>query len=331
MLYPLKFKSVYKDYLWGGTSFREVYGREVDSDVIAESWDVACHKNGMSQVSNGILAGKTLEEIYDADPKALLGSSYENYGKFPLLIKLIDAKQRLSLQVHPEDAYAKANEKGELGKNEMWYVLSAEPGASLAIGLKDGVTKAQFAKAIEDGSLAEYVNEMPVEAGDVIDIPAGLLHAIQEGIMIAEVQQNSDTTYRVFDWNRLGADGKPRPLHVKQALDVIDFDQKIAKEKCHGKSSIIGESRLTQYIQNHYFGIDEITLKGNYLDSTELDHMMIYICLSGDFKLLWNGTETNLTAGETVLIPAELGQIELQGDSKILKAFLPTELTRTMN
>ncbi len=234
MLYPLKFKPVYKDYLWGGgNKMSEQFGRTLPGDCIAESWDVACHNNGMSTVSNGPLEGLPLEALfaYYRQPP-LLGKDCDKYEKFPLLIKIIDAKQRLSLQVHPEDVYANINENGELGKNEMWYVIRAEEGSKLAIGLKDGVSKEMFAKAISDGSLGDHINYMPVSAGDVINIPAGLIHAIGEGIMIAEVQQNSDTTYRVFDWNRVGVDGKPRPpLHVDKALDVIDFDQRISKEK----------------------------------------------------------------------------------------------------
>lgn len=326
MLYPLKFKPVYKDYIWGGDTFKNVYSREVEGDVIAESWEVACHKNGMSVVTEGALAGKTLQAIYDDNKSDLLGAGSENYNKFPLLVKLIDAKNKLSVQVHPEDDYAMVNENGELGKNEMWYVMRAEEGSKLAIGLKDGVTKEQFAKGIEDGTLAEYVNEMPVQAGDVIDIPAGLLHAIQDGIVIAEVQQNSDTTYRVFDWNRVGADGNPRPLHVKQALDVIDFDQRIPKDKTVGVTSEVGSSSLTKYIYNQYFGIDEVELNGTYEDSTKEDHMIIYVCMDGSFEVKWNGTVTSMKAGESILIPACLGAFEMVGEAKVLKAFLPTEL-----
>lgn len=329
MLYPLKFKPVYKDYLWGGDSFEKLYNRETPGDIIAESWEVACHNNGMSLITNGPLAGKTLQEIYESNKEALLGSCADQYNKFPLLIKFIDAKNKLSVQVHPEDDYAHVNENGELGKNEMWYVLNAKEGSKLAIGLKDGVTKEQFAKGIEEGTVADLINEMPVVAGDVVNIPAGLLHAIQDGIMIAEVQQNSDTTYRVFDWNRVGTDGNPRPLHVQQALDVIDFEQSIPKEKCIGEKLVVGDNTLTKYIYNQYFGVEELDLHGIYSDSTVLDHMAIYMCVKGKLEVQWQDTVTDLSIGETVLIPACLGDFKLSGDAKLIKAFVPTTLTDT--
>lgn len=323
MLYPLKFKPVYKEYIWGGNRMQEKYGRELPSDCTAESWDVACHANGMSVVDNGPLEGLPLEALFAYYREALIGKGHERYDKFPLLIKIIDAKNRLSLQVHPTDDYAAVNENGELGKNEMWYVLQAEEGAKLACGLKDGVTKEDFVGAIESGNLQDYINEIPVKAGDVIDIPAGLVHAIEEGIMIAEVQQNSDTVYRVHDWNRVGKDGKPREIHVDKALEVIDFDHRIPKGVTEGAVVEVANSRVTKYINNAYFIIDKIDLLGIYDDSTYTEQMVIYVCLEGGFNVNWQDTVVAVRAGESILMPASLGDYQLFGEASILRASLP--------
>lgn len=324
MLYPMKFKPVYKEYIWGGNRMKQSYGRVLPSDCTAESWDVACHANGMSIVANGPLKGLPLEALFAYYKEPLLGKGAAKYEKFPLLVKIIDAKDRLSLQVHPTDDYAAVYENGELGKNEMWYVLHAEQGAKLACGLKDGVTKEDFVKGIEECNLQDYINEIPVEAGDVINIPAGLVHAIEEGIMIAEVQQNSDTVYRVHDWNRVGKGGKPREIHVDKALEVIDFDHRIPKVKTEGETATVGNNKLTHYISNDYFLIDKLELLGIYNDSTNEEQMAILICLEGNFNVNWTDMVLRVNAGESVLIPASVGDYQLFGQGSILRASLPT-------
>lgn len=320
MLYPLKFNPVYKDYMWGGTSLRDVYGRSVPYDIAAESWEISCHNNGMSIISNGELSGTSLQKIFENHKIDLLGNKAADYKKFPLLIKIIDAKERLSLQVHPEDLYAGIHENGELGKNEMWYVLKAGEASKLTIGLKKGVTKELFREGLIKGEIEGMINEIPVKAGDVVDIPAGLIHAIEEDIMIVEVQQNSDTTYRVSDWNRVGLDGKPREIHVEKALDVIDFDSKIPIGKIEGVSTQIGKNRVTSYISNDYFIIDKLDITGTMTETTKKAHAIIYICMDGNVSIRWQGTETSVVEGESILIPACLGDYDLVGDAKLLKA-----------
>jgi len=226
-LYPLTFRPVFKDYIWGGRNLARCLGRELPEGIVAESWDIAAHEDGTSVVANGPLAGQDLAALHDELGLRLIGRRNtwaQERGKFPLLVKLLDANRRLSVQVHPPDAYALAHEGNELGKYEMWVVLHAEPGAELILGVKAGTTPEAFRQAIEDGELDEYLHHLPVETGDHVCVPAGTLHAIMDGLIIAEIQQNSNTTYRVYDWNRVGSDGEPRPLHVDKALDVIDFD-----------------------------------------------------------------------------------------------------------
>lgn len=229
------FEADYKERVWGGTSLRDRLNKKIPYDHTGESWEVACHDNGDSIIRNGVLQGLTLKEALQVHAKEITGQDMKADEKFPLLIKFIDAKDKLSVQVHPEDAYAMINENGELGKSEAWYILDAKPGAKLIAGLKDKVSKEDFIEALEKkGELEHVLNEVEVHTGDVINIPAGFVHAIEDGILLAEIQQNSDTTYRVYDWNRVGLDGKSRELHVDKSLDVIDFEGKHAKEITKG-------------------------------------------------------------------------------------------------
>lgn len=224
-LYPLAFEPVLKDYIWGGRKLETLFGRALPPGVgIAESWEISAHPHGDVTVANGPLRGRSLAGLTAEYGAALVGS-FARPGRFPLLVKLLDAHQKLSVQVHPDDAYARTHENGELGKSEMWVVLHAEPEAALILGLQPGATRESFRAALEAGDLEQWLHTLPVQAGDVICVPAGTLHAILGGSVIAEIQQNSDATYRVYDWNRTGSDGKPRPLHVDKALDVIDFSR----------------------------------------------------------------------------------------------------------
>ena len=227
-LYPLIFKPVFKNYLWGGRNLSKLGRKLPPKGIIAESWDIAAHKDGTTIVENGEFTGYTLTQLQKELGLDLIGSNNSwahELGKFPLLIKLIDANRPLSVQVHPNDEYALKNEGNELGKTEMWVILHAEKNAKIILGVKEKTTPKLFKEAIKKGELENFLHYIPVKKGDHICVPAGSLHAIMGGIIIAEIQQNSNTTYRVYDWNRLGKDGNPRPLHVDRALDVINFAQ----------------------------------------------------------------------------------------------------------
>ena len=218
-----KLKPSCKDYLWGGTRLRTEFGIEYDRDPLAESWELSCHPDGPSYIVNGEYAGKTLQEYIDAKGKEILGTDCQSFEQFPVLIKFIDAKKDLSIQVHPDNTYALKNE-GQYGKTEMWYVMDAEEGASLLYGFNREVSEEEFEERIHNHTLLEVLNKVMIHKGDVLFIDPGTIHAIGAGSLIAEIQQNSNVTYRVFDYNRIGKDGKKRQLHVQQALDVVNLN-----------------------------------------------------------------------------------------------------------
>jgi mannose-6-phosphate isomerase len=222
MLYPLKFHPIFKERVWGGRQLEELYHKPLPPGArVGESWEVSDRPGDASVIANGPLAGKDLRWLMENHTGELLGPVHKEQ-RFPLLIKILDAQEKLSLQVHPPAAVAR--QLGGEPKTEMWYIAAARPGAELYAGLKRGVTRGQFEQRIRDGSVAECFHRLPVQAGDALFLPSGRVHAIGDGLVIFEIQQNSDTTYRVFDWNRVGLDGKPRELHVKQSLASIDFE-----------------------------------------------------------------------------------------------------------
>jgi len=215
---PFLIKPAIKDYIWGGTKLRDEYGKESSLDRLAESWELSCHPDGDSIIASGESEGMPLSEFVSEHPEAV-GRSFRSGDTFPVLVKLIDAKEDLSVQVHPDDEYALRTE-GQLGKTEMWYIVDCEPGAELVYGFREEISAEEFRAAIEDNTLMDRVNRVPVSKGDVFFITPGTLHAIGRGILIAEIQQNSNVTYRVYDYGRTGADGKPRELHIEKALSV---------------------------------------------------------------------------------------------------------------
>ncbi|GIQ66251.1 hypothetical protein PACILC2_48190 [Paenibacillus cisolokensis] len=222
--YPLQFEPVFKERVWGGQALSR-FGLNIPEGAIGEGWMIGDHPNGTTKVKNGELAGKGLDEIREAYGREWFGSKALNgkSGRFPLLIKLLDCNDDLSVQVHPTDDYERLPQ-GELGKTEMWYILDAKPGAKIIYGLKEGVDRAAMEKAIREGSIMDTLQEVPVEAGDAFYIPAGTVHALCSGVVVAEIQQNSDTTYRLYDYDRPGLDGKPRELHIEDSLNVIAYE-----------------------------------------------------------------------------------------------------------
>ncbi|MCX7710533.1 MAG: class I mannose-6-phosphate isomerase [Clostridia bacterium] len=325
MLYPLKFKPVYKDYIWGGRNLEKL-GRTLPEGIVAESWEIACHPDGMSYVANGELEGLSLQEAVSKYKAALVGSRLhtDSNFKFPLLIKLIDANDKLSVQVHPEDSYADLHENGELGKNEMWYILSAKPGAKLVYDVLPGVTKETFNQAVQDGNIEGCLKYIDVAPGDVINIPAGLVHAIGEGIVLAEVQQNSNTTYRVYDYDRVDKHGNKRPLHIDKALEVIDFNSCGRKEKATGLKVNLGpDSTKTYQIANKYFSVEFYDIRGKVEESSNENCFYLFVFLEGKGKINFETGSVEVAAGESVLIPASLGEYSIEGNIKALKSYVP--------
>ncbi|MGB1252340.1 MAG: type I phosphomannose isomerase catalytic subunit [Candidatus Promineifilaceae bacterium] len=332
-IYPYLFKPVLKDYIWGGRNLETVFGRKLPSDInIAESWEIAAHKDGQSIVKNGALAGKTLAEAHAILGLDLIGTCNQwaqERGKFPLLIKLLDANRELSVQVHPDDTYALANEGNELGKSEMWYILDAAPDAAVIYGVTEGTTPENFAQAITDGNLEPRLHYLPVKRGDFVDVPAGTLHAILGGILVAEIQQNSNTTYRVYDWNRMGKDGKPRALHIDKSLDVINFEQ-VALPPCEGQivSSADGITR-TELCTNRYFTVEEVTFEAGATFSGTCDGSTFEVwgTVDGSATLTAGDNQLDLNRITFSLLPAALGEFEVKANNAttMLRAYVSFE------
>lgn len=322
-LYPLTFQPVLKDYIWGGRNLAKKLGRPLPEGNIAESWEIAGHPDGMTKVINGRYAGYLLTELHQQLGLNLIGSNNQwaqERGKFPLLIKILDANRPLSVQVHPEDEYALTHEGNELGKTEMWVVLEAKPNASIILGVTKGTTPESFRQAITDGRLEPFLHHIPVQTGDVVCVPAGSLHAIMDGLLIAEIQQNSNTTYRVYDWNRLQK-GQPRPLHIDRAMDVINFDQ--VEPQLVTPTKIQEKNGVTRLLlcQNKYFVTEQVILKAGSTYQEECDGTTLEIWGVIDGKAIIN--EIALTAVQFSLLPAAMGpfQIRSENDAVLLRTY----------
>lgn len=332
MLYPLKFASSYKDYIWGGRNLEKI-GKQLPEGKVAESWEISCHPAGVSIVSNGIYKGVPLPDLIKSCGRSIIGASLNEGAllKFPLLIKLIDANDKLSVQVHPNDDYAAEHENGESGKDEMWYVISAKPGARLVYDVLPGTTKESFTKAVYENRIEDCLKYIPVSEGDVIDIPAGLVHAIGEGILLAEVQQNSNATYRVFDYNRL-ENGIKRPLHIEKALDVIDFNFSCRQEKIKGLSVDLGPASTKRcIIANRHFAVEVYDVDGSIEETADGSRFYTYTIINGHAVIRYGSTELSVKCGESVLIPASLGEYSIEGILTAIKAYVPDIIKNVVN
>lgn len=323
-LYPLKFAPILKEKIWGGQKLSELLGKKARKDLnIGESWEISCVAGDISKVSNGFLEGNSLQELIEVYMSDLIGEQvYLKFGEeFPLLIKFIDAQDVLSIQVHPDDEVAKERHNA-YGKTEMWYVLQADEDAELISGFKNDTDKQTYLTALQSGNLSELLNAEKVKEGDVFFIPAGRVHAIGRGIMLAEIQQTSDITYRIYDWGRVDNDGKPRELHTELAKDVIDFkacdsyrtDYKLVKNET--KNLVSCKYFVTNIIEF------EKTIEKDYI---LIDSFVIYICLEGSFSIQYSDDKfENVSKGETVLVPASLKNIILGTDKhcKILEVYI---------
>ncbi len=314
-MYPLILKAPLKDYIWGGNRLKNEFGFETDKDKVAEAWVLSCHKDGTNIVLNGEFAGKSLSEVIDIWGKNALGTNSKSFEYFPILIKLIDAYDKLSVQVHPDDEYALRVES-EYGKTEMWYIVDCKPDAKLLYGFNHEISKEEFAQRIKSNTLDEVVNYVNVNKGDVFFITAGTLHAIGEGILIAEVQQNSNTTYRVSDYGRLGADGKPRELHVEKAKDVILTVPPTHPYGNIGNSREVGDSKIRELAKCDKFTAEHIALNGE-LDVKNGDSFVSLVVLEGSATILWDSDTAELAKGTSVFVPAGLA-VKLCGKADIL-------------
>jgi mannose-6-phosphate isomerase len=323
-LYPFKFKPRYKSYLWGGRRLETSLGKKIPGYTAAESWEISGIQGNISVVSNGFLKGNTIEELIEIYMGDLIGEKiYERFGiEFPLLIKFIDANDRLSVQVHPDDELARMRHQA-YGKTEMWYVLEAETGASLISGFSKSVTREEFMQSVNGNRLGEILNDADVKAGDVFFIPAGRIHAIGKGILLAEIQQTSDITYRIYDWDRKDSDGKPRQLHLDMAMDAIDFNF-VKNVKTVYAPALNEAVRLAQC---PYFTVHRIDFDETFTPDYDLiDSFVIYICTEGACSIKYSSEQdpVDMVRGETVLLPADLRDIQLipKGRTSLLEVYI---------
>lgn len=314
MLYPLTFRPIFKPRPWGGRNLERLFAKPLPPDVpVGESWEISDRPGDVSLIAHGPLAGRDLHWLVQNRGAEVLGDAPLQNGRFPLLVKILDAQEVLSLQVHPPPHMAAA--LGGEPKTELWYVAHAAPGAELFAGLKRGVTRAEFEQRLRAGTVAECIHRIPVRAGDALFLPSGRVHALGGGLVIFEIQQNSDTTYRVFDWNRVGLDGKPRQLHVAEALASMDFND-IEPALLPGGFTGEGAVRRRPLVEHALFCVDALLLAAGATLALPPGRMRILGCVRGRVRVRSPEGDATLKAGEFCLLPAALASAELAAETE---------------
>lgn len=326
-LYPMLFQPNLRSVIWGGRKLKPWKGMVADDEPIGESWEVSAVPSSVSIVANGAFAGRPLSDVVSEFPQEILGEHVTRLyaDLFPLLVKFIDAEKDLSIQVHPDDAMAQ-REYGEMGKTEMWYVIDAKPGAYLYAGFKEEMTPHEYRRRVEDGSIIEVLARHEVKPGDVFYLPAGRVHAICGGILLAEIQQSSDITYRIFDYNRLDMNGKPRELHTELAAQALNFHV----EKEYRTKYTAHRNEICQVANTPYFTVNMMEFdRAIQRDLHQQDTFIIYMCVEGccDIRVRETGETVNLPAGSTCLIPASIADCEIipdetSGTCRVLETFI---------
>lgn len=313
----LKLRPSFKNYVWGGRKLVDNYHKEYQGDILAESWELSCHPDGPSYITNGEYAGMSLAQYIEKEGKNVLGSYCERFDDFPILIKFIDAKDNLSIQVHPDNGFAMENE-GQFGKTEMWYVMECEPDAFLYYGFCKEITKEEFVRRIKDETLTEILHKVQVQPGDILFIEAGTLHAIGKGIVIAEIQQNSNVTYRVYDYGRVGTDGKKRDLHIEKAIAVTK------------RVPLLRSKSFNPHVADcEYFTVDKLNLDGNIME-----HMGGYIgkesfasilIMEGEGHIACKGEVLPYRKGDSLFLSAGSGRYDIFGCCEALVTTIQKE------
>lgn len=322
MLYPLKFSPILKDKIWGGTKLKSLFSKAAETDKLGESWELSGYEGDESVVTNGFLAGNNLTELIEIYMGELVGDQiFDEYGlSFPLLFKLIDANDNLSIQVHPGDEVA-AERHNSYGKTEMWYVVDADAGAELIIGFSKNCDREEYLTALENGKVEDLLQKVPVTKGDVFFIPAGLVHAIGKGVVVAEIQQSSDITYRIYDYKRTDDNGNERQLHTEQALDVINFSASVQPKTMYNANL----NELTPLVSCEYFTTNMLRFNEPQLRNyATFDSFVSYMCLEGNFVIDYAGEKVVVDKGDTILIPASIDELYLipQGEVTLLEVFV---------
>lgn len=314
LFYPLTFYPILKERIWGGTKLKTYLNKPIPSEITGESWEISTVPNDISVVNNGSFSGKNLNELINLYPEEILGKTvYARFGKqFPLLFKYLDAREDLSIQLHPNDELAQKRHNS-FGKTEMWYVMQADENSRLIVGFKEDSSQEEYIQYIENKKLTSLLNEIPVKKGDVFFLETGTIHAIGAGIVIAEIQQTSDVTYRIYDWDRVDANGNERELHTQLALDAINYKTTFAKKEYKSTENI-----STSLVDCPYFKTNIIPLNGELFIEKNNDSFMVFMCTEGNFELFLNDGKYTYQTGDTVLLPAILTSFILKGTATLL-------------
>lgn len=319
---PFLLKPVGKDYLWGGKRLQSEFGKDCGMNPLAETWECSTHPDGISIVASSIYAEQNLKEVLEEHPE-YLGSCSDTYSELPIIIKLIDAQQNLSVQVHPNDAYAKTYENGQNGKTEMWYILDAAPDAHLVYGFCQTISRSELRQHLENGTIEPYLNWIHVKKGDVFFIKAGTVHAIGAGILLAEIQQSSNLTYRLYDYNRTDQNGNKRKLHIERALNVIDMSVSLPSAQPHPVKKEHG-SCIKKLSSCPYFQVEHMTIKKKEdMCSTIVpasEKFQVLLCVDGNGKIDYGDKKTLIfSKGNCIFVPANTNDLQLYGDSELLR------------
>jgi len=322
MLYPLKFSPILKNKIWGGTKLKSLFDKPAETDKLGESWELSGYEGDESVVTNGYLAGNNLVELIEIYMGELVGDTiFDEFGlSFPLLFKLIDANENLSIQVHPGDEVA-AERHNSFGKTEMWYVVDADKGAELIIGFSEDCSRETYLEAMGEDKVEDLLQKVPVTKGDVFFIPAGRVHAIGKGVVVAEIQQSSDITYRIYDFKRKDDNGNERELHTEQALDVIDFEA--SRQPKTNYTTVLNAT--TPLVTCDYFTTNMLRFDKRIVRQyAMIDSFVAYMCLEGNFTIEFEGDSTTISKGDTVLIPASIDELTLspEGEVTLLEVYV---------
>ncbi len=317
-LYPLQFEPILKERIWGGTKLKTILNKPISSDITGESWEISTVEGDVSVVSNGVLAGKSLNDLIQAAPEDILGTQvYKRFGKqFPLLFKYLDAREDLSIQVHPNDELAKKRHNS-FGKTEMWYIMQADENARIIVGFKEKSNASEYVENLKNKTLLSILDDVVVKSGDVFFLETGTVHAIGAGLVVAEIQQTSDITYRLYDFDRVDAAGNERELHVDLALDAINYNQ-VDTFKSYTKD--INQSNTI--VDCPYFTTNFLPLEGEKKIVYGGNSFSVYMCIEGAFEIAYENSRFQYKKGDTVLIPAALKTYILSGNASILEIYI---------
>lgn len=326
-LYPLKFFPIYKKKIWGGNRLKTFLNKDINEESIGESWEVSTYKNDISIISNGKYKNTMLTTLIEKYPQQIMGKEFKSLKKFPLLLKIIDANKKLSVQVHPDEKIAKSINNSD-SKYELWYILNAKKNAKLYLGLKDIRNKKQLKDIISEGNLKEHLNEVTVKKGDFFYIPGGTVHAIGEGLMLVEIQQSSDTTYRLYDWNRLGNDGKPRNLHLNKGIKAANLSWKNTNQKVKYIKKTKDFKQEILHVSK-YFITEKIDIQKTFPIIN--DNFVLLTCIEKNGNIIYDNKSVSIKKGESVMLPANLKKVIIKGDLEILSMYIPSNLKSYQN